>query len=60
MLFEDENRIDLMLIPLSDRERYCKADTLTKVLLDKDGLFPALPEPSDAMYHIKKPSAGPI
>lgn len=57
MLFEDENRIDLMLIPLSDTERYCKADTLTKILLDKDGLFPALPAPSDAMYHIKRPSA---
>ncbi len=30
MLFADENRIDLMLIPVSDAERYAGEDTLTK------------------------------
>ncbi len=57
MLFTDENRIDLTLIPIADLERYCADDTLTKVLLDKDGLFPVLPAPSDEKHHIKKPTA---
>lgn len=57
MLFADENRIDLMLIPISDAEQYAKADTLTKILLDKDALFPALPPPSDEAYRVKKPTA---
>ena len=57
MLFADETRIDLTLIALSDLERYCNDDTLTKVLLDKDGLFPALPAPSDEKYRVKKPTA---
>ena len=56
MLLADENRIDLTLIPIADLERYCNSDSLIKVLLDKDGLFPPLPAPSDEKYRIKKPS----
>ena len=46
MLFTDGNRIDLSLYPL-DRIPDCCADSLTVPLLDKDGLLPALPPPSD-------------
>jgi aminoglycoside 6-adenylyltransferase len=58
MLYEDGNRIDLALNPLDEFEALIrKADSLTKVLLDKDGRCPPLPEPSDRDYHVKKPSA---
>jgi aminoglycoside 6-adenylyltransferase len=58
MLFKDGNRIDLTLNPLDEFGVLIKrADSLTKVLLDKDGLCPPLPEPSDRDYRVKKPSA---
>ncbi|MDR2746479.1 MAG: aminoglycoside 6-adenylyltransferase [Treponema sp.] len=58
MLYEDGNRIDLTLNPLDEFDiRIKKADSQTKVLLDKDGLCPPLPEPSDRDYHVRKPSA---
>jgi aminoglycoside 6-adenylyltransferase len=58
MLYEDGNRIDLSLIPLDEIDAYFSgAGSLTKVLLDKDGRCPALAEPSDKDYHVKKPSA---
>lgn len=56
MLFTDGNRIDLSLYPL-DRIPDCCADSLTVPLLDKDGLLPALPPPSDRDYRIKRPNA---
>ena len=46
MLLADENRIDLTLIPIADLERYCNSDSLIKVLLDKDGLFPRFLRPA--------------
>ena len=57
MLFEDGNRIDLMLIPIEDLGKYLKNDKLLKILLDKDGRVPELPPPTDADYHTKKPTA---
>jgi aminoglycoside 6-adenylyltransferase len=57
MLFADGTRIDLLLIPIAESELYYKSDKLVKILLDKDGIFPALPEPSDEDYHVKRPSA---
>jgi aminoglycoside 6-adenylyltransferase len=58
MLYEDGNRIDLTLNPLGELETLIgKADSLTKILLDKDSRCPPLPEPSDRDYHVKKPSA---
>lgn len=57
MLFEDGNRIDLMLIPVEEKEMYCSEDRLTEILLDKDGNMPKLPKPSDEEYWVKKPSA---
>ncbi len=56
MLFTDGNRIDLMLIPLEEKELYYKDNKLATILLDKDDLFPALPSPSDEDYHVKCPS----
>jgi len=58
MIFRDGNRIDLTLIPLTDIEKYIEGEKgLAKVLLDKDNLFPVLPPPTDAFYHVSKPSA---
>jgi aminoglycoside 6-adenylyltransferase len=55
MLFEDGNRIDLMLVDLKDANRYVKEDKLTMVLLDKDGILPKISSPSDEDYHVTKP-----
>lgn len=57
MLYEDGNRIDLKLIPIDELEKYFKqADSLTRVILDKDNRCPGMAEPSDVDYHVKKPS----
>jgi aminoglycoside 6-adenylyltransferase len=56
MLFADGNRIDLTLIPLDEKEQYITEDKLLVVLLDKDGVLPPLPAPTDADYRVKKPS----
>lgn len=55
MLFKDGNRIDLHI-----ETAVCDygEDSLTVTLLDKDGILPAIPPPSDKSYHIKKPSQG--
>jgi len=57
MLFTDGNRIDMTLIPIEDKERYCKEDKLIQVLLDKDQSFPKVPVPSDEDFWVKRPSA---
>ncbi|MGE7768789.1 aminoglycoside 6-adenylyltransferase [Peribacillus sp. NPDC096540] len=57
MLFEDGNRIDLMLIPIEEKDIYCSEDGLTVILFDKDGNMPKLSEPTDKDYWVKKPSA---
>jgi len=57
MLFEDGNRIDLMLIAIEEKGKYCSEDGLTIILLDKDGDMPKLAKPTDEGYWIKKPSA---
>ncbi|MBP2079094.1 aminoglycoside 6-adenylyltransferase [Oceanobacillus polygoni] len=56
MLFKDGNRIDLMLVPVEEKEKYYHEDGLTVVLFDKDGGLPTLPPPSDEGYWVKKPS----
>jgi aminoglycoside 6-adenylyltransferase len=58
MLYDDGNRIDLTLRPLAELGRhFLFADSLTRVLLDKDGRCPPLDGPSDRDYHVRKPSA---
>lgn len=55
MLFADGNRLDLTLIPLGKLELVGN-DSLSITLLDKDGLLPQFPEPSDLDYRITPPS----
>ena len=55
MLFKDGNRIDLTLVPMDEKDTYCKEDKLTAILLDKDNCLPELPPPSDEDYWVKRP-----
>lgn len=57
MQFQDGNRIDLTLAPVEECAKWCLADKLSVVLLDKDGICPALPAPSNEDYRVKKPDA---
>lgn len=57
MLFEDCTRIDLTLVPITELDKYIQSDKLIQILLDKDGLVPKLPPPSDIDFRVKKPSA---
>lgn len=56
MLFENGERLDLMLIPIEEKQAYCHEDSLTQILLDKDEEI-SLTAPSDRDYWVKKPSA---
>lgn len=55
MLFTDGVRIDLSFQPLSKLVHVAE-DSLTVVLLDKDGCIPPLPPPSDTGYYLKRPT----
>lgn len=55
MLFSDGVRIDLSFDELS-RLAFLHEDSLTAVLLDKDGRIPALPPPSDRDYLVTRPT----
>ncbi|GED27718.1 aminoglycoside 6-adenylyltransferase [Brevibacillus agri] len=57
MLFTDGNRIDLTLIPLDEKDEYCREDKLLRVLLDKDQCLPEVPPSTDEDYWVKRPSA---
>lgn len=57
MQFTDGNRIDLTLIPLNEKDKYCQEDKLTIILMDKDHCLPAIPPPTDEDYWVKRPSA---
>lgn len=57
MQFVDGNRIDLTLIPAERMDELLEPDSLSVLLLDKDGLIGPLPPASDRDYHIKKPDA---
>ncbi len=54
MLFEDGNRIDLTLFPIEKLKTEFHLDSLTKVLIDKDGLFNNLATSTDKDYWVKK------
>lgn len=55
MLFSDGAKIDLTLVPCEDAEAYFAQDPLIRVLLDKDGICPALPEPTDERFWVQRP-----
>ena len=56
MQFADGNRIDLGLLPVNKLDRL-EEDSLTLTLLDKDGILPKYPPPSDSSYLPKPPTA---
>ncbi len=56
MQFLDGNRLDLTIFPAASLSEL-ESDSQTLLLLDKDGLFPALPPPGDADYLPHPPSA---
>jgi len=56
MQFADGNRIDLTLFPLA-RLQELERDSLSLLLLDKDGLVEPFPPPSDTDYLPKPPTA---
>jgi aminoglycoside 6-adenylyltransferase len=57
MLFEDDIKIDLGILPLELLDKYLKDDKLIKILLDKDNRVKNPPIPTDEDYWIYKPSA---
>lgn len=58
MLFADGNRLDLRLQTKEAMlEKYGK-DKLAVPLMDKDGCLPPVPPPTDAEYHVKRPTEG--
>ena len=54
MQFRDGNRLDLHVVPIG--EANVQDDRLCGILLDKDGILPEIPEPSDEDYRIRKPT----
>ena len=56
MQFADGNRIDLTLCPLDTLDSM-ERDSLSVLLLDKDGITPPFPPPSAAGYAPKPPAA---
>jgi aminoglycoside 6-adenylyltransferase len=56
MQFMDGNRIDLTLIPLEKMDELITLDSLSILLLDKDGIVGSLPPSNDRDFHIKRPS----
>lgn len=56
MQFLDGNRIDLSICPMNQLEANLAADSLTVILLDKDGRVKKLPPPSEQSYLPKKPT----
>lgn len=58
MQFTDGNRIDLTLLNQEQCMEEFLDDKLTVVLLDKDGVLPPIPPPSDDDYRVQKPTQG--
>ena len=56
MQFMDGNRIDLTLFPLAQLHAF-ELESLSRIVLDKDGLFPTLPPASDKDFLPKPPTA---
>ena len=56
MQFSDGNRVDLTLVPV-EQVFALKEDSLSILLLDKDGQLPPFPPPSEVSYFPQTPSA---
>lgn len=57
MLFSDDVKIDLTLLPLDLLDEYFEWDKLVKLLLDKDYRIEHPPVPTDIDYHLQCPTA---
>ena len=57
LMFKEGYRIDLTLFPLDRFNKEEPLDSLTKVWLDKEGIFEDVPAASDVDYQIKKPTS---
>lgn len=55
MQFTGGVRIDLQFIHLADAPLKAVSDSLTRVLLDKDGILPPLPPPGEQSYYTAPP-----
>lgn len=56
MLFEDGNRIDLMLCPLTVIKEWQAEEPFARVLWDPKGWLKDVPEPSDQAFWLEKPT----
>ncbi|MGL4738782.1 MAG: aminoglycoside 6-adenylyltransferase [Cellulosilyticaceae bacterium] len=56
MQFQDGNRIDLTFQNVEAAKEKCQSDSLTVVLLDKEGILPLVMAPSDRDYYVKRPT----
>lgn len=56
MQFQDGNRLDLHVSAVEYARKDILTDRLCKVLLDKDGILPQMPEASEADHYVRKPS----
>lgn len=56
MQFTDGNRVDLHVETVSHAAEHIHDDKLCRILLDKKGVLPEIPEATDADRHVKKPS----
>lgn len=56
MQFEDGNRVDLTVQSVQYAREHIGDDRLCRILLDKEGILPEIPEATDTDYHVKKPS----
>ena len=54
--FDDGVRIDLTIQSVKYALEHIKDDTLCKILLDKKSILPEIPESSDLIYWVQKPS----
>lgn len=56
MIFTDGNRLDLTVMTIARAKENVLEDMLCIILLDKDGILPAIPESSDATHRVRKPT----
>ena len=56
MIFTDGNRLDLTVKTISHAQENVLEDSLCRILLDKDGILPPIPEASEKTYFITQPS----
>ncbi|MDE7323466.1 MAG: aminoglycoside 6-adenylyltransferase [Lachnospiraceae bacterium] len=56
MQFDDGIRIDLTVQSVRYAKEHIHDDKLCRILLDKEHILPAIPEATDAAYHVKKPT----